>query len=113
MESYSKYDKQYKRKIKAGSIIFIRPLSELEKTKCSSDNDFDYKVLLLKRNPRIVFGGFYAFPGGKVEEQDLYENWIKEYPEMFKNQSRIYYDFNERICAIRETFEEINILIAK
>jgi 8-oxo-dGTP pyrophosphatase MutT (NUDIX family) len=67
----------------------------------------------MKRNPNIIFGGFYAFSGGKVEEQDLYDNWMENYPEMFAMFNRKYYDFNARICAIRETFEEINILIAK
>ena len=50
-----------------------------------------------------------------METQDLYENWVKDYPEMFGAQgySRKYYDFNARVCAIRETFEEINILIVR
>ena len=32
---------------------------------------------------------------------------------MFLVLKRKFYDFNARICAIRETFEEINLLIAK
>ena len=32
---------------------------------------------------------------------------------MFELIERHFYDFNARICAIREIFEEINILIAK
>ena len=32
---------------------------------------------------------------------------------MFDANPRKYYDFNARVCAIRETFEEINKLIAK
>lgn len=31
---------------------------------------------------------------------------------MFKKLNRKFHDFNARICAIRETFEEINLLIA-
>jgi hypothetical protein len=42
----------------------------------------------------------------------LYEEWAREYPEVFSGK-RKYYDFNARVCAIRETFEEINILIVK
>lgn len=67
----------------------------------------------MKRSPKIVFGGYFAFSGGKVEKQDLYEEWCKEYPEMFEGHNRKYYDFNARLCAIRETFEEINILIVR
>eukprot|EP00347_Sterkiella_histriomuscorum_P003397 403364454 len=67
----------------------------------------------MKRSPNIVWGGFYAFSGGKVEEQDLFDNWEQQYPEMFKVMQRGFYDFNARICAIRETFEEINMLIVK
>jgi hypothetical protein len=37
----------------------------------------------MKRSPGIVFGGFFAFSGGKVEMQDLYEEWTEKYPEMF------------------------------
>lgn len=32
---------------------------------------------------------------------------------MFTSLNRDFYDFNPRICAIRETFEEINTLIAR
>ena len=104
--SSSKYDKYYKRKVLASSVIFIRPLTPDE-----SSTGYDYKVLLMKRHPKISFGGYYAFAGGKIEEQDLYENWNEHYPEMFNCFKRRYVDFTARICAIRETFEETNILI--
>lgn len=68
----------------------------------------------MKRREDIIFGGYFAFSGGKVEEQDHYEHWLKNYPEMFeKFGGRKFYDFNARVCAIRETFEEINLLITK
>ncbi len=67
----------------------------------------------MKRSPNIIFGGFYAFSGGKVEDQDLYETWQDSYPEIFTTLKRKFYDFDARVCAIRETFEEINTLIAK
>ena len=62
----NKLDKYYKRRIHAGSIIIVRPLLESEKK--NTTDGYDYKVLLMKRNEKIVFGGFYAFSGGKVEE---------------------------------------------
>ena len=65
----------------------------------------------MQRHPNIIFGGYYAFSGGKVEDQDLYDYWSENYPQMFEKFKRQYYDFNARVCAIRETFEEINALI--
>jgi len=67
----------------------------------------------MKRNPDIIFGGFWAFSGGKFEDQDLFDNWEEKYPEMFEHLHKTYYDFPARICAIWETFEEINMLIVK
>lgn len=67
----------------------------------------------MKREENISYGGFYAFSGGKVEPQDLFDNWNDNYPELFFTLKRQFYDFSTRICAIRETFEEINFLIAK
>jgi 8-oxo-dGTP pyrophosphatase MutT (NUDIX family) len=67
----------------------------------------------MKRNPNIIFGGVYAFSGGKVEPQDHYDYWTENYNDMIKTLNRKFYDFNARICAIRETFEEINFLIYK
>ena len=32
---------------------------------------------------------------------------------MFTSLKRKFFDFNARVCAVRETFEEINILIAR
>lgn len=80
-----------------------------------TDPTHDFKMLVMKRHPNIVFGGYFAFSGGKVEAQDLYEKWIEGYPEMFgvNGVNRKYFDFNARICGIRETFEEINILIVR
>jgi 8-oxo-dGTP pyrophosphatase MutT (NUDIX family) len=51
-----------------------------------------------------------------VEEQDHLEHWQEHYPEVFQSPVFIgkkYYDFNARMCAIRETFEETNQLIVR
>ncbi|CDW87562.1 enoyl-hydratase [Stylonychia lemnae] len=98
-------------KIHSGSIIIVRPLLPNESQE--TNDGYDYKFLIMKRSPKIIWGGFYAFSGGKVEEQDFYDNWLNQYPEMFTSLGRAFYDFNARICAIRETFEEINVLIAR
>jgi len=86
----------------SASIIFMRP---------SKQNQIE--VLLLKRNPKISFGKFYTFPGGVLEKQDSFEKWKKRYPEFYEEMGSPYHDFQKRICAIRETFEETNILIDK
>ena len=31
----------------------------------------DFKVLLVKRNPKISFGSSWAFPGGAAEREDF------------------------------------------
>ena len=113
MEKGEKLDKYYKSRVHASSIIVVRPFTEEERG--SGPVKQDFKILTMKRNPRIIFGGYFAFSGGKVENQDLFENWVENYPEMFgvNGVNRKYFDFNARICGIRETFEEINILIVK
>lgn len=94
-------DRFYKSRIHSGSIILVRPAA-----------DDGYEILLMKRHPKIIFGGFYAFSGGKVEEQDHYDHWRDNYPEMFKHFA-LRLDFSTRICAIRETFEEIGRLLVR
>ena len=42
----------------SSSVIIVRPQKVRN----------DYEVLLLKRNPKISFGNFYAFPGGMIEK---------------------------------------------
>jgi hypothetical protein len=66
-----KLAKYYKSRIHASTIIILRPFSHDEKVeakKAKVRDQSDYKMLLMKRNENIVFGGFYAFSGGKVDE---------------------------------------------
>jgi len=71
-----------------------------------------FELLMLKRIGQLrEFPDMYAFPGGKVEEQDLIEKWETQYPE-FKPDRR-HPDLTYRICAIRELFEETGILVCK
>jgi 8-oxo-dGTP pyrophosphatase MutT (NUDIX family) len=58
-------DKYYKSRVHASSVIAIRPTTEEEQR--HEKYGFNYKILIMKRAPGIVFGGFYAFSGGKVE----------------------------------------------
>ncbi|MGI9035855.1 MAG: MBL fold metallo-hydrolase [Pyrinomonadaceae bacterium] len=65
----------------------------------------DGKVFLARRNPKILFlGGWYAFPGGKVEAEDArieVRNCDDETLKKFI------------VAAARETFEEIGVLLAR
>jgi endoribonuclease LACTB2 len=63
------------------------------------------KVYLAQRNPKIPFlGGFHAFPGGKVDAEDAeieIRNCADEELKKFI------------VCAVRETFEEIGVLLVR
>ena len=65
-------------------------------------DNFDYQIMFFKRNVKTSYGGYWAHPGGLIEEQDYAENWKKNYPE-FKYS---YHDLSLRICCLRELFEE-------
>jgi 8-oxo-dGTP pyrophosphatase MutT (NUDIX family) len=56
----------------SSSVIIVRRAQALQST---LKKQSDYEVLLLKRNPKISFGNFFAFPGGMVEKQDQIEAW--------------------------------------
>lgn len=63
------------------------------------------KVLWAQRNPKISFlGGFHAFPGGKtdpVDAQIAVKNCADQTLEKFI------------VCAVRELFEEVGVLLAR
>jgi len=101
-------------------IIILRPLSE----PVSRGSDFDYEVLLMKRNKKLSFGGYFAFSGGLIENQDLASHWSVNHPDTFLQATmggakfresallKGHADFTKKITAIRETFEESGILFA-
>ncbi len=62
-------------------------------------------VLWAKRNPKLRFlGGFHGFPGGRVDETD-FKTDVRNCgdPEMVSLIA----------CAVRETFEEVGVLIVR
>jgi len=63
------------------------------------------EVFLAQRNPQIPFlGGFHAFPGGKVDAEDAaieVRNCAEAELARFI------------ACAVRETFEEVGVLLAR
>lgn len=65
----------------------------------------DDKVLLAQRNPKISFlGGWHAFSGGKLDKGDA-EIEIKNCKDIDLQQFIV--------CAVRELFEEIGVLIVR
>jgi len=68
-------------------------------------NDADGKVLWAQRNPQLAFlGGYHAFPGGKLETSDVLIK-VENCPDE---------DLGKFIvCAARETFEEVGVLLAR
>ncbi len=47
----------------SSSVILVRPKT----TQTQYKSAFDYQILLLKRNSKLSFGNFFAFPGGMLE----------------------------------------------
>lgn len=88
---------------------------------------FDYSTLLLKRSPKMRFApDISAFPGGKLDPYDLSPEWPKYLSSLMnidrfsQKNADIYKDIDHpypglafRLCAIRETFEETGLLLAK
>jgi len=63
------------------------------------------EVFLAQRNPKIPFlGGFHAFPGGKVDNEDARIEVANCADEELKKFI---------VCAVRETFEEIGVLLVR
>ncbi|XP_076030269.1 acyl-coenzyme A diphosphatase NUDT19-like isoform X2 [Oratosquilla oratoria] len=96
----------------------------------------DYKILFLKRSSRSTFmPKAYVFPGGVVEKTDFSSEWLKLFknhghseedlksyfhcpeprPSFYKNNDThvLMAEVGFRIGAIRETFEECGLLLAK
>ena len=97
----------------SSSIVLVRhqPLTH----NIGNQSFLDYEILFLKRAPDTFVGGFYAFPGGKVETQDYKDTWLEKVPEIFEEPYRfdLYHDFNKRMAVIRELFEECNLLLVE
>ena len=63
------------------------------------------QVLLAQRNPELKFlGGWHAFPGGKLEAPDTE---IKVENCLDAEQAKFI------VCAVRETFEEVGVLLVR
>ncbi len=72
-------------------------------------------VLLLKRDRRMkVAANFHVFPGGKWDERvDESPRWRQILCSSSSSSITMPADLGLRICAIRETFEETGLLLAR
>ena len=99
--------KQLRHKAPSSVIILIRPIPH---SSLASSND--YEILIAKRSPNTMSGGYWAFPGGHVEDQDYLEEWDKVLPDFIEKSGKHYHDFNKRVACIRELYEECNLFIS-
>ncbi|KAL9552328.1 hypothetical protein MBANPS3_003814 [Mucor bainieri] len=78
----------------------------------------NYRVLMVKRNARSSFINAHVYPGGIVDTADHYLNWINDTSttesenvilNIIQNRGKV---LTNKICAIRETFEESGLLLS-
>lgn len=106
----------------------------------SEQSQHNYKMLMLKRSTKSKFmPNVYVFPGGIAEDADFSAEWLDLYRKFGESESKellkyltsagtgppmfsrtraqefqhIPSELAFRICAIRETFEESGVLIAR
>ncbi|KAI9470901.1 MAG: hypothetical protein EXX96DRAFT_586148 [Benjaminiella poitrasii] len=72
-------------------------------------NESNYKILMMKRNAKSSFVNAHVYPGGVVDEADHYLNWRNSI-NMDEKEGDV---LTNKICAIRETFEESGLLISE
>ncbi|KAI8868257.1 hypothetical protein GQ42DRAFT_164248 [Ramicandelaber brevisporus] len=81
------------------------PASEQQKLQ---PGQCDYKVLLLQRGARGQFGQAHVFPGGNTDAVDYDAFWQQQQQQHASKSNDL---LIERVCAIRETFEEAGLFI--
>ena len=82
------------------------------------------EAFMIKRNKKLRFlGGYHAFPGGKLEEDDFNINLKDRFKEFFSKEDNKFFEKEDKnlnidkihalyVAALRELFEEIGILLA-
>lgn len=108
----------------------------LSKNPSSQKSNFNYDILVMKRSTGSKFmANAIVFPGGVIEKSDSTGNWLDLYAKVgvpddrlkalrsslntdfiyqkSSEEEKIERELSLRISAIRETFEEVGILLAK
>lgn len=77
------------------------------------------EVYLLRRNPASrAFPGFYVFPGGTLETDDMDTDFWRNHTDLANHQLNDRFDGEVKqwlpfaVAAVRETFEEAGLLLA-
>ena len=83
----------------AASVLLIR------------DTSNQLEVFMIKRSMKTNFGGAWVFPGGKIDNEDISNNYSKYSPQLddYLASARLGIDKNGLsywIACIRECFEE-------
>ena len=89
----------------AASVLLIR------------DSNNQIEVFMIKRSLKTNFGGAWVFPGGKIDNEDISNNYLKYSPLLDDGlaSARLGIEKNGLsywIACIRECFEESGILLA-
>jgi 8-oxo-dGTP pyrophosphatase MutT (NUDIX family) len=71
--------------------------------------DDPFEVLMVRRRAGTVFSSALVFPGGLVDPEDRSEAWL---PHLLNHEALDEEARALRIAALRETYEEVGILIA-
>ena len=82
------------------------------------DSQEGIEVLMVKRSKKSSFGNLYVFPGGKIDEDDYHNEWESYCDGHNDNRASEILGLSESglsywIACIRESFEEVGILLAK
>ncbi len=98
----------------AATVILLRA--------CRQPDVKDIEVLMVQRRRKSSFvGGYYVFPGGVIDPED-YEPGVERFirgiareraARIFNDMSRPEKAIGAWLAAIRETFEEVGILLAR
>ncbi len=74
------------------------------------DGSAGLEVFMLERNQGagMAFSGAFVFPGGKVDSEDKADVWSELAPNAAPSPDRAFW-----IAAVRETFEEAGLLLAR
>ena len=125
--------------VNASTVIITTPTCHQNGSSNAASDEVDYNVMMLQRSSRSSFyPNAYVFPGGRIDKADCLDQWLNVYqsvnqlfvkhldrlqirqddgcrPPMFlpHPRERILREVSYRICAIRETFEETGVLLAR
>ncbi|KAG2201738.1 hypothetical protein INT47_001998 [Mucor saturninus] len=87
----------------AASLIVVAPEPLENKEKACN-----YRILMMKRNAKSSFINAHVYPGGVVDASDEASLWDSQIKS--EKEKRL---VTNKICAIRETFEESGLLLSE